>query len=44
MDDSVSECGLDDYGEWDLIVGNNDEEELNLAVQKVLELINNALE
>ncbi|KAK4883132.1 hypothetical protein RN001_006451 [Aquatica leii] len=39
VDDGVSECGLDDYIDWDLCVTNNNSEECDESIQEILKLI-----
>ncbi|KAF2902113.1 hypothetical protein ILUMI_04076 [Ignelater luminosus] len=41
VDDVASECDLDDFNEWDLNIKNNSNEDLDLAVKKLVELIEN---
>ncbi|KAJ8965050.1 hypothetical protein NQ314_004451 [Rhamnusium bicolor] len=42
VDDVNSECDLDDYREWDLQVNNNNNEELNGAIEKILAIVKEA--
>lgn len=43
VDESVSECGLDDYEKWDLIVKNNNEVELNDFIEEILKLVEHSV-
>lgn len=40
VDDVSSECDLDDFTEWDLCISNNNKEECDDAIQKILSLAN----
>ncbi|GJQ69061.1 hypothetical protein Trydic_g6225 [Trypoxylus dichotomus] len=39
VDNVTSECDLDDWNKWDLVVNNNDEESLKDSIEKILNLI-----
>lgn len=39
VDDHQSECDLDDYIEWDLIIDNDDQINLDASIQNVLSLL-----
>lgn len=39
MDDVVSECGLDNYDSWDLKINNNSDEDVNCAIEKITQLV-----
>lgn len=43
MDDVVSECGLDDFEEWDLKLNNNTKEESEYVIETVLGLLNHSV-
>lgn len=38
VDDATSECDLDDYTSWDLIVSNNDGEETHASIKTIIDL------
>lgn len=39
IDDVISECGLDNYDKWDLVVLNNNNEEFDMIMQQLKELV-----
>lgn len=39
IDDVQSECDLDDWKDWDLVVNNNDEDSFKDSITKILNLI-----
>lgn len=43
VDDIVSECGLDDFENWDLKVDNNSEENGNCAIETILDIIKQSI-
>ncbi|KAF5298635.1 hypothetical protein FQR65_LT09731 [Abscondita terminalis] len=40
VDDGISECGLDDYTDWDLSITNNNSQEGDQAIETILNLLN----
>ncbi|CAH1374083.1 unnamed protein product [Tenebrio molitor] len=40
VDDVASECNLDDFENWDLQISNNNEEELQSGVEKIMTVVN----
>lgn len=43
VDDVTSECDLDDYKDWDLKISNNNQEELDDGIERILGLIRHFL-
>lgn len=43
VDDAPSECDLDDFNQWDLIISNNNSEESEEALNTVLDFLNKAI-
>lgn len=39
VDDVQSECDLDDFHEWDLVLENDDSADVDLLLSKMVELI-----
>ena len=39
VDDVTSECDLDDFLDWDLVIGNNDTEGLEKGYDEIIQLI-----
>lgn len=39
IDDTIGECGLDDYDSWDLMINNNSDDTLKANLQSLVKLI-----
>lgn len=39
IDDSETECDLDDVGSWDVLLENNDDGDIETIMQQLLDLI-----
>ncbi|XP_018330380.1 phosphomevalonate kinase [Agrilus planipennis] len=44
VDDAESECDLDDYNDWDLIISNNNSSDFENGIGKILTLINESIQ
>lgn len=39
VDDVQSECDLDEHGDWDLVIENDDSADMDDTIQKILNLL-----